>query len=449
MKTTHSIAVILCVLVVVVATVLGYTRLMRREPIEDGPPIYGAELSIDKVCGATYAVGEQLHVRFRTNVDGYVTIVTRNAHGEFFVLFPDSGTPDNVISAQTPLTLPPETSRYALLVEGPSGPKTVYALFSHNSAYHWTYPHLELQKIQSLISAFSESVALDYTVAACELTVKAKVVDISTTHHVIILDAAETSRDIVFGEHSVHVNEESYQQLDQVVDILQRYPGTALTVSGHADIRETGTDTLLLSEERARTIANYFIEHGIAETRIVTVGYGTSQPCTGTETAHGCQHNRRVELYLAPGEQRYEDERRSVRNVNTVPDRATPLSTVAPSRRTQSVASMVVFDGDSASMGEINEASTQFLQMIGKMLQQQSEMKMVVAGHTSPRGTSEENMELSLRRAQAVKDFLVSQFQIGEERLVVKGYGEKHPIESSDSHEGTSQNDRVEFVRIE
>ena len=54
-------------------------------------------------------------------------------------------------------------------------------------------------------------------------------------------------------------------------------------------------------------------------------------------------------------------------------------------------------------------------------------------------------MGLSLRRAKAVEDYIVSQ-GVAEERMDVKGLGETDPLASNDTKEGRAENRRVEFV---
>jgi|GEM_PF-1075277 len=75
-----------------------------------------------------------------------------------------------------------------------------------------------------------------------------------------------------------------------------------------------------------------------------------------------------------------------------------------------------------------------------------------IAGHTDIRGTDEYNLELSKKRAMAVKEYLVRKFNIPEERLVPKGYGERSPLctEGASEKEETpcnALNRRVEIIR--
>ena len=72
-------------------------------------------------------------------------------------------------------------------------------------------------------------------------------------------------------------------------------------------------------------------------------------------------------------------------------------------------------------------------------------LKVEVAGHTDSDGSDEYNEGLSDRRANAVRDYLVSK-GIPEDQIVAKGYGEVQPIATNDTDEGKQLNRRVEFV---
>jgi OOP family OmpA-OmpF porin len=68
-----------------------------------------------------------------------------------------------------------------------------------------------------------------------------------------------------------------------------------------------------------------------------------------------------------------------------------------------------------------------------------------VAGHADSTGPAEYNMGLSLRRANAVRDYLVSK-GVAADRLVVRGYGESQPTATNETREGRAKNRRVELL---
>ena len=67
-----------------------------------------------------------------------------------------------------------------------------------------------------------------------------------------------------------------------------------------------------------------------------------------------------------------------------------------------------------------------------------------IGGHTDDRGLAAQNLDLSQRRADAVKDYLVKQ-GVESGRLETHGYGQERPIASNATAEGREQNRRVEF----
>lgn len=84
------------------------------------------------------------------------------------------------------------------------------------------------------------------------------------------------------------------------------------------------------------------------------------------------------------------------------------------------------------------------LQSIIKIMNDYPKANFRIEGHTDSVGTSQSNQLLSVRRANAVKDYLVTN-GISAKRLSVIGYGENQPIESNSTSAGRAQNRRVEI----
>lgn len=79
-------------------------------------------------------------------------------------------------------------------------------------------------------------------------------------------------------------------------------------------------------------------------------------------------------------------------------------------------------------------------------LKEWGDVNVEVAGHTCSIGTDAYNLDLSQRRANAVREYLISK-GVSADRLTAKGYGESRPAFSNDTIEGRAQNRRVELVR--
>jgi OOP family OmpA-OmpF porin len=77
-----------------------------------------------------------------------------------------------------------------------------------------------------------------------------------------------------------------------------------------------------------------------------------------------------------------------------------------------------------------------------------SNSKWEIQGHTSSIGSAQYNMELSERRAEAVRAYLVSR-GVQNSRLVAKGYGETQPMYPNDSEGRNWRNRRVAMVRLQ
>ena len=67
-----------------------------------------------------------------------------------------------------------------------------------------------------------------------------------------------------------------------------------------------------------------------------------------------------------------------------------------------------------------------------------------IIGHTDGNGEPDKNRRLSLRRAQAVRDYLVATYGFDPSRFAVDGQGEGQPVASNDTNGGRRANRRVE-----
>ncbi len=91
--------------------------------------------------------------------------------------------------------------------------------------------------------------------------------------------------------------------------------------------------------------------------------------------------------------------------------------------------------------------SMPILDMNAKLFSMYPELRVEVRGHTDADGDERHNEDLSLRRAQTVADYLVTQ-GIARERITVKGFGESAPIVSNNTAVGKARNRRIEFFIV-
>lgn len=96
---------------------------------------------------------------------------------------------------------------------------------------------------------------------------------------------------------------------------------------------------------------------------------------------------------------------------------------------------------------DIKEAFNSNLSNIVDVLQNNPDMHVRIEGHTDNIGSMKYNIDLSQKRAQAVKNYLVEK-GINESRVSVMGFGYQKPIAPNDTEEGRSLNRRAEIVPI-
>jgi len=103
----------------------------------------------------------------------------------------------------------------------------------------------------------------------------------------------------------------------------------------------------------------------------------------------------------------------------------------------------ILFDLDKAT---IKPESKPTLEQISTLLNNNSDLKLVIVGHTDNQGKIDYNMDLSTRRAKSVETALVSDYGIAQDRLSAWGIGYLSPVASNRNEAGRAKNRRVELV---
>jgi outer membrane protein OmpA-like peptidoglycan-associated protein len=103
--------------------------------------------------------------------------------------------------------------------------------------------------------------------------------------------------DIHFSFNSDRIREESAPRLAEIAAVLRKHPDWQLALNGHTDSIGGDRYNLDLSRRRAAAVKDALVKtHGITASRLLTDGFGASQPRDTNETLIGRARNRRVEL---------------------------------------------------------------------------------------------------------------------------------------------------------
>ncbi|MGC9977099.1 MAG: OmpA family protein [Syntrophales bacterium] len=101
----------------------------------------------------------------------------------------------------------------------------------------------------------------------------------------------------------------------------------------------------------------------------------------------------------------------------------------------------VKFDFDKAV---VKEKYYKDIQGVAEVMKKYPSLKIIIEGHTDNVGGKKYNLNLSQKRAEAVRNILVTKFNIDPSRITAKGFGLSKPIASNATKEGRQKNRRVE-----
>lgn len=109
---------------------------------------------------------------------------------------------------------------------------------------------------------------------------------------------------VTFEFNSANLTQQAERRLDNVVNALQGSPKIRVRVEGNTDSIGSASYNLKLSQQRADSVKAYLVSHGIASSRMTTLGYGETRPVApntkpdGRDNPAGRAQNRRVELHV-------------------------------------------------------------------------------------------------------------------------------------------------------
>ncbi|MEP2969071.1 OmpA family protein, partial [Nonlabens ulvanivorans] len=108
---------------------------------------------------------------------------------------------------------------------------------------------------------------------------------------------------IFFDFDEAIIKPEAAHTLDELVDIMKKYPAMYIEVSAHTDVRGPSAYNLELSKKRAASTLEYLVSKGVERRRLRSIGYGEMQPLNnciqeGICTDKEYEVNRRCEFKI-------------------------------------------------------------------------------------------------------------------------------------------------------
>lgn len=230
--------------------------------------------------------------------------------------------------------------------------------------------------------------------------------------------------DIQFPINNDEIQREDLERLAVVGTFLKKYPDTNAVVEGHTDNVGTPEANQILSRDRAESVMNYLVrEQRVASDRITAVGYGDTRPIADNSTEDGKRANRRI---------------------NTVIACADDIEGLSPAAARVTMGMLVEFDTNSAAVKPEYHSE---LAKVAKFLKENKTVTATVEGHTANLQTTPAlAQEISLKRAQNVVDYLVTNEGIERSRLTAEGFGKTRRYSYNTSAAGQQDNRRVNVI---
>ena len=105
-------------------------------------------------------------------------------------------------------------------------------------------------------------------------------------------------KNIFFETDQYVLKDESIAELTRLIVFLKENMGVSIEIRGHTDQVGTREYNDQLSLQRARSVYQYLIDHGIDEGRLQYHGYGFAMPVATNDTEEGRRMNRRTEFRI-------------------------------------------------------------------------------------------------------------------------------------------------------
>jgi outer membrane protein OmpA-like peptidoglycan-associated protein len=246
---------------------------------------------------------------------------------------------------------------------------------------------------------------------------------------------------VYYPSNKATISQASIKLLDSIVAFLKNSESYSIQLIGHTDNTGDETKNQELSEARAKSISDYFTNKGLTPSKITSSGLASAQPNGDNKTEEGKAKNRRTEITIQATEKIIAKKAEA-----PIIEESAPI----PSKQGTSIQKSDLKVGNSLVLKNMSfEGGTDNLLMEAKpslesllsTMKNNPTLEIEIAGHVC----CADDMPLSIARAKAVHDYLISK-GIDKSRLKYVGYSRNKPIGSDATEEGRKQNRRVEIT---
>ncbi|MDN5204002.1 OmpA family protein [Fulvivirgaceae bacterium BMA10] len=105
-------------------------------------------------------------------------------------------------------------------------------------------------------------------------------------------------KSLIFQQSSAKITIESYDELNTIVNMMNRNPDMIIQLEGHTDNTGPAAPNLRLSQQRVESVKSYLVNRGIHKKRIKLKAFGGTMPLSRENTDEAKRINRRVEVRI-------------------------------------------------------------------------------------------------------------------------------------------------------
>ena len=174
----------------------------------------------------------------------------------------------------------------------------------------YTYSVGQSKDLAGMYEVFRKVLELNFMDAEVAVIHAEKVTDLSALalmNEQDLNNSVVRASTVLFDNGKASFGEAFKPQLDKVLDLLKEHPALNVVIEAHTDANGSNDFNFKLSQQRAQSILDYFVQSGAQGVRLVPVGHGENHPIADNKNPDGRAQNRRVEFRLVMREdQAYE-----------------------------------------------------------------------------------------------------------------------------------------------